>query len=166
MKSQRFYYLKKRDLIEHILIMEKHCNSVPIIFCFNGHFFCWEDIKTLVRFMEGNAQIEKITLITNEDEYILISFEDYMNLKDIENQVLREFIISTKIPELKLEMNLQHIFIVSHINEETKGQESKITDFLSIFLNKGSTYKGWYCDGDVFSLQKPDNSPDIQKLFI
>lgn len=116
--------------------------------------------------MEDNAQIAKITLTTNEDEYILISFEDYMNLKDIENQVLREFIISTKIPELKLEMNLQHIFIVSHINEETKEQESKITDFLSIFLNKGNTYKGWYCDGDVFSLQKPDNSPDIHKLFI
>lgn len=166
MQSEKLYYKQKIALIEHILIMEKLYNNVPIKFCLNGHFFCWDDIKTLVHFMEDNAQIKRIKLTTSKDKYILTSFEDYNNLKEIENHILRELIISTELPELKLEMSIQHIFIISHINEETKEQESKITDFLSIFLNKGNTYKGWYCSGDFFSLQRPDNSPDIENLFV
>ena len=165
MSSERFFYQKKKDLIEHILVLEKRHNDIPIIFCFNGHFFQWSDIETLISFVSVNAVIEHIVLITNEGEYKLNSLEEYRELHNIDYQVLREVNIKTTDPEVEIDMCLTRIHISSYVSEDTKEKEAEITEYLSTFLNKGRTYKGWYCLGNQFSLQKPDNSPDIDKLW-
>jgi len=168
MSSRRFLYFRRKiDLIEHILILEKKHNNLPIQFCFNGHFFFWKDIQIIIEFMEKNAQIEKIYLITNEDKYTIRSAEDYKRIEGLENQVLREFSISTYNPELHMEMDLQRIFIslADDVDENTKEKETEITEYLSIFLNKGKTHEGWYCTGSIFTLLEPPNSPDIEKLY-
>ncbi len=164
MSSEDFYYLKRKDLIDYILISEKLHNNVPIKFCFNGHFFCWDDIKTIIAYVEDNAKINEISLKTNSTEHTIVSFEEFMNITDLEDQVLKQFVLSTSIPVLKLEMNIQHIFIVSKITEQTMAIESKLNDFLSIFLNKGNKDNGWYCSGDVFFLLRPDNAPNLKNL--
>jgi hypothetical protein len=114
--------------------------------------------------MEDNAYIEHIALITNEGEYKISSLGEYKEIRNIDHQVLREFDLRTRNPEVEIHMVLLNISVCSYVTEETKAQESKITRYLSIFLNKGRTYKGWFCLGDHFSLQRPDNCPDIDKL--
>jgi hypothetical protein len=164
MSSERFFYQKKKDLIEHILVLEKRYNDIPIIFCFNGHFFQWSDIETLLNFMNANAVIKYILLITNEGEYKLHSLQEYRELERIDFQVLREFKVRATDPEVEIDMSLTSVHVRSYVTEDTKEKEAKITNYLSIFLNKGNTYKGWDCLGNHFSLQQPPGSPDTDKL--
>jgi hypothetical protein len=167
MSSKSFFYQTKKNLIEHILVLEKRHNEIPIIFCFNGHFFEWGDIETLICFMDANAVIKQILLITNEGDYRLSSLEEYRETHGLEFQVLREFAIRTTDPQVEIDMALAHIEVrlCSYPNEDTKEKETKITEYLTTFLNKGGAYKGWFCLGNSFSLQKPHNSPDINKLY-
>jgi hypothetical protein len=165
MPSKRFFYQRKIDLIEHILILEKRYKDVPMIFCLNGHFFQWADIETLIRFMEDNATIEQIVLKTSGGEYEVSSLGDYKKIVDIDFQVLREFALRTRNPEVEIDMGLNNISVSSIVAEDTKEQEARIARYLSMFLNKGRTYKGWFCLGDHFVLQRPSNCPNIDKLF-
>jgi hypothetical protein len=164
MSSESFFCQKKKDLIEHILVLERRHNGTPIIFCFNRHFFQWGDIDALIDFMNANAVIKRIQLTTNEGEYKLDSVGDYRALDNIDFQVLREFNLWTKDPHVEINMSLTKVHVSSYVTEDTKEKEAKITEHLSTFLNEGRAHKGWFCLGTNFSLQQPPNSPNIDKL--
>lgn len=169
MSSERFFYQTKKELIDHILLLEKRHNDIPIVFCFNGHFFHWSDIETLISFMNANTVIKHILLRTSEEKYELSSFEEYRKLHNVDFQVLREFIIKTTDPDIEINMSLASVRVAlssPSIDQDTKEKEAKITEYLSTFLNKGKTYKGWDIIGNHNFLLRPPNGPDIDKLFV
>lgn len=146
------------------MLIEKRYINIPIIFCFNGHFFQWEDINILLYFMNENSKISKIKLVTNEDTYSISSFEEYLKLQNIEYEVLKELHLYSNTPSVQIEMNIQSVSVSLVIDWENK-REVKIPEFLDSFMNKGNIDEPWFCINNNYYLQSPTDSPDIKSLF-
>jgi hypothetical protein len=152
-ETEDYYRLGQTFLIERLLILEKKYHNRPIKFCFNGHFYAWKDIKTIVSFIENKGNIKLIQVITNLAEYKINSLKKLLYIKDIEDQFLRFFKLEVREPYLDLEMDSDRVFIYTFLEDPKVKQ---LTDYLSIFLNKGCVKKGWYVSGNCCSLQHPD----------